>query len=664
MIFRHQIIYILIFFITTIHAQTNINIQRGDSCLQVFNYSLAIEYYKKAIDKDKSPTNLYKLCVAYNPNIRKEYLASKAILLNLVNSNISDSLLFAKINLELGDMYRTNYQYDSAKIYLNNAQSIGEKFNYYEPLQKLARLYTYIGNFPEALKYALETSKVAQKNNQEDLLARSYLDLGIIYKSLDKEGKKALYYLNVALKIPNKSLETSSRIYEALSNYYANLGIKKGDEQIYRSALPYMEKAYQSSLLGKDSIGMADNSLSIASLYAGLGDLKKAEAYFNEAGKILLPSDAPSNIGRYYYYYGDFLVSTNTNPKKGLAYFQKAAEIWKNSGAKFMQSKAITGIVNGYEALGNYKLAYQYQKEYQVLNEEIIGEETQKQVQELNIRYETEKKDVQLAQQKVQLLEKQQRITQIALSAALVLLVLIALLAYYRHRQKQKIIKMESEFEQTTQQLESFNYSVSHDLRRPLVNAQISLDSLEKELYKNEEQLNLVAKTKQSILAMNEIVDTMLNLASIEKNKLQFSKVSTNELVEDIIDSFDDHQKSIIFINKLPTINADTRLIRQVFINLISNAIKYSASSPMPHIEIKSECKNGSVEFSIKDNGVGFDEKYSNRLFQLFGRLHHDIYGIGVGLVIVKKIVEKHGGKVWASAQLGKGATFNFEIPN
>lgn len=667
MINKKVLLWMALFIKVSLYAQSqNRFITQADSCMNVYDYKNAIEFYKKAISQKASPQNLYKLCLAYNPEVKNEYLESKSILKKLTITKISDSLLLAKIHFELGNRLRANYQYDSAEVYLKKSMGIGNKYQYFEPLQKITRLYTNKGDFDLALKYALETTKAAEKTNDTDLLARSYLDRGLIYKSMNKNDPKALQYFETALKLAKSTTnyKTLSFIYESISNYYANIAYQNNDTKLIKKALGYMELAYDASKKCNDYIGMAHNSMALASLYSDLNNYIIAEKKYKDAGKILISIDSPSNKAEYFYYYGDFLFMSGKDKNKGLAYLDSAANIWGKAGLKYYQSLAMRSMALGYEDIGNLKKALELQKQFNDLDVAIRGEKTQKQLQELNIKYETEKKDAQLAQQKVQLLEKQQRITQIALSAALILLVLMALFAYYRHKQRQKISKMESEFEQATQQLESFNYSVSHDLRHPLINAQHSLEELEKDIKSNDKHLNLISKVQNSIATMNEIIDTMLLLASIERNSLQVTEINTKDLVNDIIDDFAIDSNNIIYVGELPTIKADVRLLRQVFVNLLSNAIKYSSPKNNPKVEILSENKNGQIQFIISDNGIGFDERFSNKLFQLFGRLHADINGIGVGLVIVKKIIEKHGGKVWATAKQNQGAKFMFELPN
>jgi light-regulated signal transduction histidine kinase (bacteriophytochrome) len=153
------------------------------------------------------------------------------------------------------------------------------------------------------------------------------------------------------------------------------------------------------------------------------------------------------------------------------------------------------------------------------------------------------------------------------------------------------------------------------------------------------------------------------------KKELVKSHIDCNGMVSDIISEMNTQGKNNIpewRLHKLPTVNADKNTIRQVWVNLISNAVKYSSNKPNPVVEIGSFPRKGKVVFYTRDNGVGFDEQYKNKLFKVFQRLHNheEFEGTGVGLALVEKIVSRHGGEVWAEGIPDKGACFYFSLPN
>lgn len=222
---------------------------------------------------------------------------------------------------------------------------------------------------------------------------------------------------------------------------------------------------------------------------------------------------------------------------------------------------------------------------------------------------------------------------------------------------------------QLNKELESFTYSVSHDLRAPLriINgyADIVLEDYSQQL--NEEAIRLLQVIKTNAVRMGQLIDDLLKLSRIGRQELAVMPVDMHQLVGAILDEHAnipmEHHR--VHMNPLHKARCDKSLIRQVWINLLSNAVKYSAKQTAPEIRITSERKDGMVIYHVQDNGVGFDMKYADKLFGAFQRLHNqkDFEGTGVGLALVQRIITKHGGKIWALAKLGEGATFSFSLP-
>lgn len=638
------------------------SIDKANFYLSQAKYDSARYYYKQADLKNKTPIVQYKLAETYRYVVEPESKIARTILLRLVSVKNIDSLLLAQSYNLLGIHYRYNEQPDSAKVCLEKAMYLGKGQNYFRPYAELTHYYINRGDLTVASKYAFEGLSLAEKYKDEEAKPYIYFQLASLHEELGKTDKMFLY-ANKALAIEEAKPYSKllGDVYEILGLYYANSDRKQKNEEFAKKAIQYFELSYKAFEKVGQIRGMGYELIHLAMRKANLGNVATAKKHFSDAEKLFLQLYRPQSMAAFYLSYGDFLFSYNISKQSGMDYIHKAAAIWKENDRKTNLAVAYEALSIGYKLLGDYKQSLAYTQKYYQLNETIVDEKTQKQLQELNVKYETEKKDAQLALQKVELLKKQQRITQIALISSLVLLTFIILFALYRRWQLRKIAKMESSFEQTTQQLQSFNYSVSHDLRNPLINAQNSLNALQKEVQPNLAQLSLVEKTKAAISSMNEIIDAMLMLSSIEKGDLQLKEIDTQLLIEDIWDELSPNTELIV--HKLPSIKADIRLLRQVFVNLLSNAVKYSSKVSNPQIEVSAISEKNKFVFHIRDNGVGFDERFSSKLFQLFGRLHANFDGIGVGLVIVKKIIEKHNGQVWAIGKPNEGATFSFELP-
>ena len=231
------------------------------------------------------------------------------------------------------------------------------------------------------------------------------------------------------------------------------------------------------------------------------------------------------------------------------------------------------------------------------------------------------------------------------------------------------LLKNVTQLEVTNKELESFSYSVSHDLRSPLRtisgHSSILIEDYADKL--DDEAKRLLGGIKQNIARMNNLIDDLLKFSKLGRKELQKSEVNMEELVRDIISEMEKGvpHKAVINLNSLIPVQADFSLLTQVWTNLISNAIKYSAKKQNPYAEIGCTRLENEIVYHVKDNGAGFKPEYADKLFGVFQRLHsaNEFEGTGLGLAIVQRIVTKHGGRVWAEGKVNEGATFYFSLP-
>jgi len=234
---------------------------------------------------------------------------------------------------------------------------------------------------------------------------------------------------------------------------------------------------------------------------------------------------------------------------------------------------------------------------------------------------------------------------------------------------EQRVLERTAELETVNKELEGFNYSVAHDLRAPLRVIQgygkMIMKSAKDKLGSMElEALNDMITNARH---MGNLVDDLLEFSRMGRTQLVKAQVNMEEVVKEVVGEVkaaEPNSRAEIKVTGLQKINCDPVLMKQVWVNLISNAIKYSRKKEKPEIEIGSTGINGSQIFFIKDNGAGFDMQYADKLFAVFQRLHKvtEYEGTGVGLALVHRIVSKHGGKIWAEAKINEGATFYFTL--
>ncbi|MFN8290269.1 MAG: CHASE3 domain-containing protein [Chitinophagaceae bacterium] len=229
---------------------------------------------------------------------------------------------------------------------------------------------------------------------------------------------------------------------------------------------------------------------------------------------------------------------------------------------------------------------------------------------------------------------------------------------------------LENSLRKTNEELEAFSYSVSHDLRAPL-RAIIGYTTILEEEYAgqlDEEARRITQVIRHNTLRMGHLIDDLLTFSRLGRQELQKIPVNTHALVQEIIEdiiSKPGYRAAEWKVASLPVVMADLNTLRQVWVNLISNAVKYSSKKQQPEIQIGCKLRNGEYIFSVFDNGVGFDNKYQHKLFRVFQRLHgHDEFeGTGVGLALCERIIFRHGGRIWAEGEKDKGARFYFSLP-
>ncbi|MGC4036687.1 MAG: PAS domain S-box protein [Chitinophagaceae bacterium] len=226
------------------------------------------------------------------------------------------------------------------------------------------------------------------------------------------------------------------------------------------------------------------------------------------------------------------------------------------------------------------------------------------------------------------------------------------------------------ELEEANKELESFSYSVSHDLRAPLriIHGYTEIITSDHSERLDDEGKRMLGIVNANVRRMGQLIDDLLNLSRLGRKELAFHTINMQDLVQNIIDEIkvSGTRLPLFHIGQLNAVRSDNNLIQQVWLNLISNAIKYSRTKEQPVVEIDSKRKGSEIIYCVKDNGVGFNMKYANKLFGVFQRLHkmNEFEGTGVGLALVHRIVTRLGGRVWAEAEIDKGASFFFSLPN
>jgi hypothetical protein len=233
---------------------------------------------------------------------------------------------------------------------------------------------------------------------------------------------------------------------------------------------------------------------------------------------------------------------------------------------------------------------------------------------------------------------------------------------------EQRLREHAAELESANRELDAFTRSASHDLRAPL-NAVLGFSSLLVQDFSGQlapQQRGWLVEIQRAARQMSQLIDDLMRLSRLGRQALTLQTVDVAALARDVADELSAQQASPprVQVDALPAALADASLLRQVFVNLLSNAFKFTRRVDAARIEVGHRVEGGTPAYFVRDNGEGFDMEQAGKLFQAFTRLHRsDLFeGTGVGLSIVQRIVQRHGGRVWASGEPGRGATFFFTL--
>ncbi len=242
---------------------------------------------------------------------------------------------------------------------------------------------------------------------------------------------------------------------------------------------------------------------------------------------------------------------------------------------------------------------------------------------------------------------------------------------YVYNELEERVKQRTRELEEINKELEAFSYSVSHDLRGPLRSINGRLNFLLQDYAGKPLDTEAVADVQGIISTtkeMDELIKSLLEFSKSGKKPLKFTTLPMKKMVEEICRELSEQEteRTILFdIKDIPDAQGDEVLIRQVWVNLLSNAVKYSAKKEQTEIAVGILPAENGITYYVKDNGAGFDMKYYDKLFGIFERLHSagEFKGNGVGLALVQRILERHGGSIWANSAIDQGSQFNFTLP-
>lgn len=508
----------------------------------------------------------------------------------------------------------------------------------------------------DAYEKALAIAKSQHGREWRRREAQVYINLSSVFLNLDR--------LDSARKYSRRGIDILEVLHDTLilaDNYNAH-GLILKEMDLPDSALLFMRKAdalYRAAGALNQQAGL---NCSMGNIYLKQHRLKEALSVctycWNNTDSAAYPSQklhAASSLGMVYAALG--------RCKSAEAYMSRALKMARTLGLTATEEEVCAEIASMYNQCNRLDSALYYHDLHLGLYSKRLQAERDNQVHEMETRFRVKENEYEnaLLRSEKRLLEKQKETTWWSLAA--ILLAIAGSIRYVWQRWRRRM-------REKTEALEAFNYSVSHDLRNPLQNARQWMEYLRNDIeQRNDKDIDTdLAYISRSLDQLQEMLNGMLQWFSAEPSPPYYSVFPVQSLVEEIWQQYQHTGTTGIHFlaDHLPAVRADKMMLRLIFDNLIGNAIKFTRESAHPEIAVSCVKVRGYWQFQVSDNGVGFTPAAREHLFRLFKTAHRrDRFpGTGIGLALVRRLVEKQGGKVSAESQgEGKGAVITFTLP-
>ena len=625
----------------------------------------------------------------------------------------SASLAFALRNR--GRVYRSRGETRQAfEVFRRSAklcEEAGEPRGLGDSWTDISITHWLMGDYPAALDGFIRAHQIYEEIGEPRELAGALNNIGIVHKRLGDAGKALELYLE-ALEMRRQIGPPGSvaNVLNNIGNVYRDLGKPE-------QALEYFLEALE--IGPADASGHANTLVNTGSCYQALGDLDLAVEFYQRA--LVLNEQTENRKGSA----SALLSIAGVERRRGrdsvaLATLRKSLAIALEVDAKTEIQQAYLGLSELYALAGRYQEAYESSRSFEKIKSEIFNAENSKNIVDMQARFESDRQARQ-----IEILKQQQTIDALEISSqhtgrrvligGLFSLLLVLLVLYNRYRLKVRSTRLiehqKSELEQTlaelraseadrrrleeetvrqqereryiteleaskaeveaqNAELERFTYTVSHDLKSPLVTIRGFVGLLKKDVSAGD-----VARIETDLerigaaaAKMGQLLEELLELARIGRLVNPPESVSMGDLTREAIEilavQISERGAQIEVESEMPVLFVDRSRFVEVMQNLIENAVKFMGEQAEPRVTIGSRHEEGQITCYVRDNGSGVDPRYREKIFGLFDRLNLDVDGTGVGLAVVRRIIELHGGRVWVESEgIGKGSVFLFTLP-
>ncbi len=633
-------------------------INEGEAHVDLLN---AISYNNRRISGDST---LKYGRLAHTAAIKAGYIKGQSI---------------AHKNMGIG-FYKMSASKDSMVYHYEKAIELAEIINDYATqaacYNNLALLFSYKEKPYTVIQYYLKGIEIFDNNikKEKSIKALMLANLGQFHSALG-EYDKAVIYIERAFEVARRNKYT-----QILSIYADDYGrILTKTKQFEKATNIFAEGLKLNEALA-DEPSKVWNWTYQADLALAQKQCKKAEKWVNKAYNYALDKNMTENLT--YNTLGLARVALcKKDYSKVLKYGKKILEIGKSSGRDLIiktvniEQEARKLIAEAMEAQGQFEQAYFFVKAYHEINDSIFQKQKLAQTIELEAKYRSHEKEKAIAY-----LQTEQEVTNRFINrlwtfvGIIVLAGLYILYLLYKRKEASQLIKKKNQelkkYIDSNLQLENFAFIASHDLRTPLSNiinfAQLLKRTTADRLQIDEmEYLNFIDNSaKDMTLLLNDI----MAYSTLQNSQVKKEKINLVELVQEVLQQNEQiiAQHEVKIQTELATsfIKGDRSKLSQLLHILLNNSIKYRQPDKTPNIVLSAFTDNKSAVFSVKDNGIGIENTYFEKIFLLFKRLHNkkEYQGTGIGLALCKKIIDMHDGKIWVESTIGEGATFSFSL--
>ncbi len=575
---------------------------------------------------------------------------------------------------------------ESIEYYLNCLDVIGKNNN----IQQLAWLYNQLGvayfhlsKYEKALEYYFKALALKENTKDNKGIARTYLNIGTVYSEINNY-KNALTYLQKSLTIAEKN-----NLFSLQAIILNNIGNIEQAMEEYQKSIKHFKKALKLKNKLEDLNGIASTNNNIGTAYEELGEYLTAKKYYRNALAISLRINDLNGIAVSFRNLGNISIKLG-NIETAIVYLNNAITMADTNDLPAVRKNAYYSYAILYSNLGNHKKSDKYYNRHIRLRDSLNNAEYRNRMAQLEILYETEKKErenklLRLENEaKTNAIQQQQTlITFLVVVAGLIFLLVVLVLKNNKERRRysqqledknKKLTESEHKLKINNATKDRFFSIISHDLRNPFAALSMVVDNLKYNLdIMNKNKLaKVVTSLEDTVNGTNDLLLNLLEWSRTQTNRMQYlpKKIDVAELFNKNIPLLQSNAETKqIRIHKSfernCTVFADEDMLNTIIRNLVSNAIKFTPRNG--NISIVISRKNGSIETNVIDTGVGIAPENIEKIFRIDAKIKSkgtdNEEGTGLGLILCKEFIDKHNGSIEVKSELNKGSIFTFRLP-